>query len=53
MARLTKLEKKALVDIINERIAGGHEELRDSFGITDKEAEAMMKRLESALIKLC
>ena len=33
MSRLTKAEKSALVDVLNERIAGGTEDLRDALGL--------------------
>jgi len=50
--RLTKLEKEAVVDVLNERLAGGAEDLRDALGLTMKEAERMTERLQSALEKL-
>ena len=50
--RLTKLEIDAVLDVLNERIAGGSEDLRDALGITEKEAEQMMTRLERAAEKL-
>ena len=50
--RLTKLEIDAILDVLNERIAGGSEDLRDALGITEKEAEQMMTRLERAAEKL-
>ena len=52
MSRLTKLEKSAVVDVLNERIAGGVEDLRDALGISEKDAEKMMDRLESVITKL-
>ena len=52
MSRLTKLEKSAVVDALNERIAGGPEDLRDALGLSQKDAEKMMERLESAVTKL-
>ena len=52
MSRLTKLEKSAVVDVLNERIAGGADDLRDAMGISEKAAEKMMERLESATEKL-
>ena len=52
MSRLTKLEKSAVVDVLNERIAGGVEDLRDALGISEKDAEKMMDRLESVVTKL-
>ena len=50
--RLTKREIDAILDVLNEREAGGIEDLRDALGITDKEAELMMKTLNSAATKL-
>lgn len=52
MARLTRLEKEAVIDVINERLAGGAEDLRDAMGISLAEAEKMMTRLERAVQKL-
>jgi hypothetical protein len=50
--RLTKKEKLAIIDVLNERMAGGVEDLRDALGISLKEAEQMMTRLERAAVKL-
>ena len=52
MARLSKLEKQAVRAVISERLAGCVEDLRDAFGVTDKEAEKMWEKLESAADKL-
>jgi len=50
--RLTKAEKDAVLDVLNERVAGGTEDLRDALGISDKEADQMMARLENVIRKL-
>lgn len=52
MARLTKREKEAVIDVLNEKLAGGAEDLRDALGISLAEAEKMMTRLERAVQKL-
>ena len=52
MPRLTRLEWKAVQDVLNERIAGGAWDLRDALALTDREAVAMMRRLERVAGKL-
>ena len=52
MARLTKLEREAIVEVLEERIAAGTEDLADALGLEDDEAEKMMQRLQSARTKL-
>ena len=52
MRRLTKLEVAAVVDVLNERLAGGTEDLKDALGITEQEADRMMERLYNAKHKL-
>jgi hypothetical protein len=53
MARLTKAEREAVVDVLNERLAGGTDDLADALGIEDEdEAAKMMERLRSARNKL-
>jgi hypothetical protein len=52
MSRLTKNEIRAIVDILNERLAGGVDDLGDALGMEDDEAERVMQYAESALGKL-
>jgi hypothetical protein len=50
--RLTNLEKKAVLAVLLERIAGGTEDLKDALGLTEEEADRMMDLLDSAAEKL-
>jgi predicted transcriptional regulator len=50
--RLTKAEKEAVLDILHERLAGGTEDLKDALGISEKEADKMMERLNNVVLKL-
>jgi hypothetical protein len=52
MARLTKRETEAVVSVLNERLTGGWENLRDALGLEPYVAEQMMDVLEGALTKL-
>lgn len=52
MARLTKKEKEAVIDVLNERLAGGPDDLRDALGISIEDAQRMMTRLENVISKL-
>ncbi len=52
MPKLTKKEKEAVIDVLNERMSGGSEDLRDALGISLKDAERMMTRLENVVTKL-
>jgi hypothetical protein len=51
--RLTKKERDAVVDVLNEKLAGDAEDLRDALGLETVEAgEAMLALLDSAMLKL-
>ena len=52
MAKLTRKEKDAVIDVLNERLAGGTSDLKDALGISEKDAERMMVRLENVVRKL-
>lgn len=49
---LTPKQREAVVAILNERLAGGTEDLRDALGMTNKEAADMMRVLERVTVKL-
>jgi hypothetical protein len=50
--RLTKEEIRALIDIVNERLAGGDEDMRDALGVSLEEAERISEAAERAISKL-
>lgn len=52
MTKLTPKELDAVIDVLNERIAGGEDDLRDALGLTTAESKLVMNRLERALDKL-
>lgn len=49
---LTRVEKHAVLCIVDERIAGGTSDLADALGLDDAEAEELMAHLQSAALKL-
>lgn len=49
---LTPKQQDAILDVINERIAGGVDDLRDALGMETKEASEMMRILERVRTKL-
>lgn len=49
---LTQRQCDAVVDVLNERIAGGTDDLRDALGLTNKAAAEMMRILDRVLNKL-
>lgn len=48
---LTPLQRTAVLDVLNERIAGGVDDLRDALGLEPKEAREMMRILERVRTK--
>ena len=53
MSRLSQSERMAVVEVLNERLAGGASDLRDALGLESVEdAEKRMKLLDSAKVKL-
>jgi len=50
--RLTKIEVQTLLGVANETLAGSWENLKDAYGMTDKEADRAWKALETAVQKL-
>lgn len=52
MPRLTRKEKEAVCEILQERLAGCPEDLANALGCSEKEAETMWRRLVSAADKL-
>src|ERR1700722_11852324 len=49
---LTPKQQEAVLDVLNERIAGGVDDLRDALGLEPKEAREMMRILERVTNKL-
>ena len=49
---LTDRQADAVIDVLNERIAGGADDLRDALGLTNKAANEMMRILDRVLHKL-
>ena len=49
---LTDRQADAVIDVLNERIAGGTDDLRDALGLTNKAANEMMRILDRVLHKL-
>lgn len=49
---LTERQRDAIADVLNERLAGGVDDLRDALGISNKEAKAMWIILERVQKKL-
>ncbi len=50
--RLSKAEKEAIIDVLNEKLAGGANDLRDSLGISNDQAAKLMRHLDSACTKI-
>lgn len=49
---LTVKQREAVLDVLNERIAGGVDDLRDALGLSKREAGDMMRILERVTNKL-
>ncbi len=52
MSRLTQREREAVIDVLNEALAGGADDLRDALGLSERDADQMFSRVESARDKL-
>lgn len=50
--KLTEYECRCVIDVLNERFAGGVDDLRDALGLTNREAARAWSALERALKKL-
>ena len=50
--RLTANEIEAVITLLNERLAGGDEDIRDALGCSQEEAELLVARAISAIDKL-
>lgn len=51
-AALTPNQREAVVAVIDERLAGGQDDLRDALGLTQREAGDMFRTLERVRNKL-
>lgn len=49
---LTPKQQDAILDVLNERIAGGVDDIRDALGLEPKDAREMMRVLERVVSKL-
>jgi hypothetical protein len=52
MQQLTEYEIKCTIHVLNERLAGGPDDLRDALGVSNSEAARMYAALNRAVTKL-
>lgn len=50
--KLTEYERKCVLGVLHERLAGGVEDLRDALGLSNAEAARMWAALKRAVEKL-
>lgn len=49
---LTERQGEAVIDVLNERMAGGIDDLKDALGLSQKQANATWAALGRALVKI-